>query len=115
MVLTNNTAGPHKYNKNNEQTHDDEDHERDPPPSNEDAHVRRNVDVKLFGRTDGDFANYLRGAWATVKAEQAKVDEEARIAELRRTTSLPTEAMARASFEAGLLAYYGEERRYYGD
>ena len=26
------------------------------------AHVRRNVDVKLFGRTDGDFANYLRGA-----------------------------------------------------
>lgn len=79
------------------------------------AHVRRNVDVKLFGRTDGDFADYLRGAWATVKAEQAKADEEARIAELRRTTSLPTEEMARASFEAGLLAYYGEERRYYGD
>lgn len=26
------------------------------------AHVRRNVDVKLFGRTDGDFADYLRGA-----------------------------------------------------
>lgn len=79
------------------------------------AHVRRNVDVKLFGRADGDFADYLRGAWATVKAEQAKADEEARITELRRTTSLPTEAMARASFEAGLRTLYGNSHCYYGD
>ncbi len=79
------------------------------------AHVRRNVDVKLFGRTDGDFADYLRGAWATVKAEQAKTDEEARIAERRRTMPTVERSGHSAEFEAGLLTYYGDQRRYYGD
>lgn len=79
------------------------------------AHVRMRVDRKLFGRVKGDFGFYLRGAWATVKDEQAKAAEEARIAEMRKTLVLPTKEEARASFEAGLLDYYGVPGRYYGD
>lgn len=79
------------------------------------AHVRMRVDRKLFGKVEGDFAYYLRGAWATVKEELAKAEGEARIAEMRKTLVLPTKEEARASFEAGLAEYYGVRGRYYGD
>lgn len=78
------------------------------------AHVRRRVDAALFGKVES-FAAYLRGAWATVKAEQAKAAEEARTAEMRETIVLPTPAAVRASFEAGLQNHYGARGRYYGD
>lgn len=79
------------------------------------AHVRRRADKVMFGKVEGDFAHYLRGAWATVKEEQAKAAEEARLAEMRKTLVLPTEEQVRASFEAGAIQYYKERRRYYGD
>lgn len=79
------------------------------------AHVRMRVDRKIFGSVNGDFASYLRGAWKTVKAELAKQDEEARIAEMRKTLVVPTAEEARASFEVGLAGYYGVRGRYYGD
>lgn len=78
------------------------------------AHVRRRVDAQIFGKVES-FAAYLRGAWATVKAEQAKAAEEARTAEMRRALVLPTTESARVSFEAGLQSYYGARGRYYGD
>lgn len=79
------------------------------------AHVRMRVDRKLFGEAKGDFAGYLRGSWVSVKEELKKAEEEARLADIRRTAVLPTKEEARASFEAGLLEYYGVRGRYYGD
>ena len=79
------------------------------------AHVRMRVDRMLFGKVSGNFASYLRGAWVTVKEEQAKAAEEARIEEMRKALVRPTDEQARASFEAGLAEYYGVRGRYYGD
>lgn len=79
------------------------------------VHVRMRIDRQLFGDVKGDFAYYLRGSWVSVKEELAKAEEEARIAEIRRTAVLPTKEEARRSFEAGLRDYYGVRGRYYGD
>lgn len=79
------------------------------------AYVRMRIDRQLFGDVKGDFAYYLRGSWVSVKAELAKAEEEARIAEIRRTAVIPTKEEARRSFEVGLRDYYGVLGRYYGD
>lgn len=79
------------------------------------AHVRRKVDKMMFGSAKGDFAYYLRGAWASVKEEQTKACEDYRIAEMRHMASAIE--VDNDSFAAGCLAYYAEAPRgtYFGD
>lgn len=78
------------------------------------SHVRRSVDAKLFGKVKS-WAEYVRGAWASVKAEIAKAIEEARINEARKAQAERT-AEAQASFNEGIIAYYAQGgSTYYGD
>ena len=65
---------------------------------------------KLMGKLRADFGRAFGARETELKAE-----EEARIAEIRRTAVLPTKEEARRSFEAGLRDYYGVRGRYYGD
>lgn len=78
------------------------------------SHVRRSVDAKLFGKVKS-WSEYVRGAWASVKAEIAKAIEEARIAEARAKYNAQSHEECE-SFIAGCVAYYAQGgRTYYGD
>lgn len=78
------------------------------------SHVRRSVDAKLFGKVKS-WAEYVRGAWKTVKAEIAKAIEEAMFTEARKAQAERT-AEAQASFNEGIIAYYAQGgNTYYGD
>lgn len=79
------------------------------------SHVRRSVDAKLFGKVKS-WAEYVRGAWETVKAEIAKAIEEAKIAEMRKAFVAPTTAEIESARAEWCVAYYNEGgRTYYGD
>lgn len=75
------------------------------------SHVRRSVDAKLFGKVKS-WAEYVRGAWASVKAEIAKAIEEARAKyNAQNNSNEHSEA-----FIQGCIAYYEQGgRTYYGD
>lgn len=81
------------------------------------AHVRIDFDRNVFGKTNGTFGDYLRAAWATVKAEMAKADEDARIEAMRARNRKISESEAATQFDAGILAYYANARtgQYMGD
>lgn len=80
------------------------------------SHVRRSVDAKLFGKVK-EWAEYVRGAWASVKAEIAKAIEEARIAEARAKYNAQHNSNEHSEdFIQGCIAYYAQGgRTYYGD
>lgn len=78
------------------------------------SHVRRSVDAKLFGKVKS-WAEYVRGAWASVKAEIAKEIEEARRAKARAKYNAQQHEPS-VAFMAGCAAYYAQGgRTYYGD
>lgn len=79
------------------------------------SHVRRSVDAKLFGKVK-EWAEYVRGAWKTVKAEIAKAIEEARREEARKALVVPTAEEIEKARTEWCLAYYADRRRtYFGD
>lgn len=79
------------------------------------SHVRRSVDAKLFGKVKS-WAEYVRGAWETVKAEIAKAIEETKIVEMRKAFVAPTTAEIESARTEWCVAYYNEGgRTYYGD
>lgn len=79
------------------------------------SHVRRSVDAKLFGKVQS-WAEYVRGAWETVKAEIAKAIEEARIEEARKAFVRPTAEACAVAEREWCLAYYADRSRtYFGD